>query len=515
MLILRKNLKKTLRRILRKNLKKNLRRILRKNQKKKSQKRLNRWIRRMLKMRSLRRPYYVENIRLRRELKDVEIRYTLMRMDKEWAEKELHRLRALPYGLYEEAFELESLITMPPRRVKRTNSPRRSRRTAVERLISTRVAKAIAEHERNRPNPANVGGAVNVQGYTHNTFMNAKPHPFNGTESVLGLRSWIEKVEQVFEICKCAETDKVKFVACTFEGCALTWWNENELWTLTLKGDDIEAYNNHFHKLALMCLDLVTPEKKKIKRYIRGLLERVSATGTTYTTMVNALRRVRGVKKWVIRRKIVESDFWVQVITPCRMWPALVVVRKDTSETSVLKRRISKMRELVRELMLCGLRIYSRILTWSRADEKKLEDILIVRDFPKVFPDDLSGLPSVREIEFRIDLISGAFPVVKSLYRLAPSKMVELLNQLKELQEKGFIRPRHSPWGAPVFDYECEIEYHPGKANVVADALSRKERLKPRRVRVMSMTIHFGPKTKILEAQKEPAKDLKALVESL
>nr|GEX41082.1 putative reverse transcriptase domain-containing protein [Tanacetum cinerariifolium] len=85
-----------------------------------------------------------------------------------------------------------------------------------------------------------------------------------------------------------------------------------------------------------------------------------------------------------------------------------------------------------------------------KADEKKLEDILIVRDFPKVFPDDLSGLPSVREIEFRIDLISGAFPVVKSLYRLAPSKMVELLNQLKELQEKGFIRPRHSPWGAPV-----------------------------------------------------------------
>ncbi|GKA26812.1 putative reverse transcriptase domain-containing protein [Tanacetum coccineum] len=84
------------------------------------------------------------------------------------------------------------------------------------------------------------------------------------------------------------------------------------------------------------------------------------------------------------------------------------------------------------------------------ADEKKLDDIRVVRDFPEVFPDDLSGLPPVREIEFRIDLIPGASPVVKSPYRLAPSEMLELSIQLKELQEKGFIRPSHSSWGAPV-----------------------------------------------------------------
>ncbi|GKD67547.1 putative reverse transcriptase domain-containing protein [Tanacetum coccineum] len=59
-------------------------------------------------------------------------------------------------------------------------------------------------------------------------------------------------------------------------------------------------------------------------------------------------------------------------------------------------------------------------------------------------------------------------------------------------------------------DYECEIKYHPSKANVVADALSRKERLKPRRVHAMSMTIHFGLKAKILEAQGKASKDLKA-----
>ncbi|GJY20627.1 putative reverse transcriptase domain-containing protein [Tanacetum coccineum] len=238
-------------------------------------------------------------------------------------------------------------------------------------------------------------------------------------------------------------------------------------------------------------------------------------------------------------------------------------------------------------------------LSYNRAviaDEKKPEDICIVCDFPEVFPDNLSGLTPVREIEFRIDLIRGALPVVKSPYRLAPSEMLELSNQLKELQEKGFIRTSHSPWGASVLfvkkkdgalrmcidyrelnkltiknryplpriddrfdqlqgacyfskidlrsgyhhviytehkslkylfdqkelnmrqrrwiellsDYECEIKYHPGKTNVVEDALSRKERLKPRRVRAMSMTIHSGLKTKKLEAQREAAKDLNA-----
>ncbi|GKB89415.1 putative reverse transcriptase domain-containing protein [Tanacetum coccineum] len=70
-------------------------------------------------------------------------------------------------------------------------------------------------------------------------------------------------------------------------------------------------------------------------------------------------------------------------------------------------------------------------------------------------------------------------------------------------------------WIELLSDYECEIKYHPGKANVVADALSRKERLKPRRVRAMSMTIHYSLKTKILEAQREAVKDLKAPAEWL
>nr|GEU66429.1 reverse transcriptase domain-containing protein [Tanacetum cinerariifolium] len=60
------------------------------------------------------------------------------------------------------------------------------------------------------------------------------------------------------------------------------------------------------------------------------------------------------------------------------------------------------------------------------------------------------GLPPQREVEFCIDLIPGATPVAKSPYRLAPSEMQELSEQLQELQDNGFIWPSHSPWGAPV-----------------------------------------------------------------
>ncbi|KAI3784091.1 hypothetical protein L1987_43183 [Smallanthus sonchifolius] len=82
--------------------------------------------------------------------------------------------------------------------------------------------------------------------------------------------------------------------------------------------------------------------------------------------------------------------------------------------------------------------------------KKSIQDIPIIRDFPEVFPEDLSGLPPVRQVEFRIDLMPGANPVARAPYRLAPSEIQELASQLQELSDKGFIRPIHSPWGAPV-----------------------------------------------------------------
>nr|GEX56338.1 putative reverse transcriptase domain-containing protein [Tanacetum cinerariifolium] len=86
----------------------------------------------------------------------------------------------------------------------------------------------------------------------------------------------------------------------------------------------------------------------------------------------------------------------------------------------------------------------------KKSEKKRLEDVPIVQNFPEVFPEDLSSLPPTRPLDFQIDLVPGAAPVARAPYRLAPSKMKELSEQLKELSNKGFIRPSSSPWGAPV-----------------------------------------------------------------
>ncbi|GJR89252.1 putative reverse transcriptase domain-containing protein [Tanacetum coccineum] len=82
----------------------------------------------------------------------------------------------------------------------------------------------------------------------------------------------------------------------------------------------------------------------------------------------------------------------------------------------------------------------------DKSEGKRLEDVPIVRDFPE----DLPGIPPARQVEFQIDLVPGAAPVARAPYRLAPSEMKELAEQLQELSDKGFIRPSSSPWGALV-----------------------------------------------------------------
>nr|GEW93889.1 putative reverse transcriptase domain-containing protein [Tanacetum cinerariifolium] len=178
---------------------------------------------------------------------------------------------------------------------------------------------------------------------------------------------------------------------------------------------------------------------------------------------------------------------------------------------------------------------------------------------------DLSGLLSQRQVEFRIDLVPGATPVAKSPYRLAPSEMQELSAQLQELQDKGFIRSSHSPWGAPVlfvkkkdgalrmcidyrelnnltiknryplpriedlFDqlqgarYFSKIDLRSGyhqlrvhENDIPKTAFwTRKERVKPRRARAMAMTIQSGIRGMIKAAQGKAFKQENILAERL
>ncbi|GJY05762.1 putative reverse transcriptase domain-containing protein [Tanacetum coccineum] len=97
----------------------------------------------------------------------------------------------------------------------------------------------------------------------------------------------------------------------------------------------------------------------------------------------------------------------------------------------------------------------------DKSEEKRLEDVPTVRDFPEVFPEDLPGLPPTRQVEFQIDLVPSAALVAR------PSELQELSTQLQELSDKGFIRPSSSPWGYLVLfvkkkdeSFRMCIDYH-------------------------------------------------------
>ncbi|GJS44842.1 putative reverse transcriptase domain-containing protein [Tanacetum coccineum] len=106
------------------------------------------------------------------------------------------------------------------------------------------------------------------------------------------------------------------------------------------------------------------------------------------------------------------------------------------------------------EYLMKGCHVFLANITATKDEdkskEKRLQDVPVFQEFPKVFPADLPGIPPTRQVKFQIDLIPGATPVAWAPYRLAPSEMKELAEQLQELTDKGFIRPSSSAWGAPV-----------------------------------------------------------------
>ncbi|XP_024964467.1 uncharacterized protein LOC112504752 [Cynara cardunculus var. scolymus] len=129
----------------------------------------------------------------------------------------------------------------------------------------------------------------------------------------------------------------------------------------------------------------------------------------------------------------------------------LIRVRnKDGNEITVYGSRpgnhvnlisVIKARRCIRK----GCETYLAYVINAKMEKGSIEEVPVVWEFPYVFPDDLPGVPPERQVEFRIELTPGATPIAKSPYRLAPSEMQELMNQIQELLDKGFIRPSSSP----------------------------------------------------------------------
>ena len=103
-----------------------------------------------------------------------------------------------------------------------------------------------------------------------------------------------------------------------------------------------------------------------------------------------------------------------------------------------------------RRFMRKGCETFLAVILDSKRGQVDVEKILVVREFPDVFPKELPGIPLKREVNLAIEIVPGTVPMSKAPYRMAPTELKELKSQLQELLDKRFIRPSVSPWGAPV-----------------------------------------------------------------
>ncbi|KAA3469991.1 DNA/RNA polymerases superfamily protein [Gossypium australe] len=124
------------------------------------------------------------------------------------------------------------------------------------------------------------------------------------------------------------------------------------------------------------------------------------------------------------------------------------ILRIESNESSGLPVVISSMSAQRYVRKRCEA--YLAYILDTKVSESKMESVLIVCEFLDVFPEELLGLPSIKEVEFAIELVQGTSPISIAPYRMAPTKLKELKSQLQELTDRGFARLSFSPWGAPV-----------------------------------------------------------------
>ncbi|GJV88453.1 putative reverse transcriptase domain-containing protein [Tanacetum coccineum] len=139
---------------------------------------------------------------------------------------------------------------------------------AIEQLIEARVHNS----------DTGIRGIVRTpRECTYKDFLNCQPFTFKGTEGVVVLSQWFEKMESVFHISNCVVENQFKFATCTFLGNALTWWNSHmktvtqDLWNLKVKGTDVASYTLRFQELALMCGRTLHEESDEVEKYVGGL----------------------------------------------------------------------------------------------------------------------------------------------------------------------------------------------------------------------------------------------------
>nr|GEZ79762.1 hypothetical protein [Tanacetum cinerariifolium] len=340
---------------------------------------------------------------------------------------------------------------------------------------------------------------------TYTDFLKCQPLPFKGTEGVSSLFQWCEIIKSVFHISNCAAENQVKFATCTLHSVALTWRNTH-LQTVgheaaygmtwkTLMKMMTEKYcpRNEIRKLEMKLWDL------KIEIYVGGLPDMIhgSVVASKPKTMQEAIEisteqmdkkiRTFAERETASKRKFENTSRNIQNQQQHSN-------KRNTANTDNANNQRGTGLGQKTACYECGVQGHfrrecpklknnnhgnqggrnnasARVYTIGRVGTDPDANVVTDHCYDVELADGrIIGLDTILRgctlnllnhpfnidlmpvelVEFQIDLVPGTAPVAQAPYRLAPSEMKELEEQLKELSDKGFIRPSSSPWGAPV-----------------------------------------------------------------
>ncbi|GKE53530.1 hypothetical protein Tco_1488686, partial [Tanacetum coccineum] len=231
---------------------------------------------------------------------------------------------------------------------------------------------------------------------------------------------------------------------------------EDELYNLTVKGNNLKPFVRRFQELAVLCPNMVPNTEKLLEAFIGGLPKSIEGNVTaskpqTLEESINIAQRRTFNNNYCNNNNYHNTNTnnhynnhqpqqnrrheaaKAYAATPAENNSFDVVIGMDWLSTYHAKIICD---EKVVHIPIDGETLIIRVMEKNKSDEKRLEDIPAAREFPDVFPEDLHGLPPVRQVEFQIDLIPEAAPVARAPYRLAPLKMQELSKQLQELTNR-------------------------------------------------------------------------------
>ncbi|GJW67460.1 putative reverse transcriptase domain-containing protein [Tanacetum coccineum] len=381
---------------------------------------------------------------------------------------------------------------MAPKRTSTSAAPAMTQ-VSIRKLVADSVAAALEAQAATMANADNTNRNTGpreihvARKCSYKEFMSSQPFNFKGMEGAVGL------------------------IRCTLTEEALSWWNsfaqpigieeaykitwsefkkllikkhcpqteikkiEDEFYNLTVKGNDLKTYVRRFQELAVLCPTMVPNSEKLMEVFIGGLPRSIkgNVTASKPQTLEEAITITQRLIDQVIRPETAEtkgadkSFVSISLASMLNIPPITLDITYDIemADGNLFRRRIDWLSkyhariiydEKVVHIPIDDETLIIRVME-NKSDEKRLEDIPVVREFPKVFPKDLPGLPSVRQVEFQIDLISGATPVSRAPYKLAHSEMQELSYQLQELADRGYHQLRVRDEDIPKIAFRTSI----------------------------------------------------------